>query len=92
MYELSQNYPNPFNPSTTIKYSLPEDSKVHISIFNTLGQLVRELVNRQEGAGYYQIILKADDLSSGIYYYNLDAQSIDGKQHFRNIKKMLLLK
>lgn len=85
-YELMQNYPNPFNPVTTIKFALPEASKVSLKVFNIMGEEVAELINEERSAGFHQVELDANKLSSGIYFYEINA----GK--FRNIKKMILLK
>lgn len=85
-YAISQNYPNPFNPSTIISYALPTDSRVKISIYNILGQLVRELVNTDMKAGYHQVNFNAAGLASGIYMYQIDAGN------FHMTKKMNLLK
>lgn len=85
-YSLGQNYPNPFNPSTTIKYSLPENGVVKIVLYNSLGERVSELVNEYHSAGQYQINFDASGLSSGIYFYSLTANS------FRQVNKMILLK
>jgi len=68
---LLTNYPNPFNPTTTIQYSLPEAGHVSIKLYNTLGQVVRTLVDQAESAGLHQVELNADDLASGVYYYRL---------------------
>ncbi len=89
--ELAQNYPNPFNPVTTIAYSLPERSAVSISVFNILGQEVRQLINKTQSAGNYKIEWDGRDdtgssVSSGVYLYRIIAGE------FRVSKKMLLLK
>lgn len=70
-FELSQNYPNPFNPSTLINYSLTERTIVHLSVFNILGQKVKELVNEIQNPGFYQIDFDASHLASGIYIYSI---------------------
>jgi len=85
-YAISQNYPNPFNPSTVISYALPTDSRVKISVYNILGQLVRELVNTDMKAGYHQVNFNAAGLASGVYMYQIDAGN------FHMTKKMNLLK
>ncbi len=85
-YSLSQNYPNPFNPSTVISYSLPKESIVTLKIYNILGQEVTTLVNGSRAAGSYTINFNASKLSSGIYFYSLNAGS------FYQVKKMLLIK
>ena len=74
-YNLGQNYPNPFNPSTTIKYSLKEESMVHINVYNSIGQEVANLIDEIKPAGYYSIIFNASDLASGIYFYRIQAGS-----------------
>jgi hypothetical protein len=91
-YELMQNYPNPFNPGTVISYALPFNSNVKIEIYNILGERIRELINEQKNAGYYEIKFIPAGIASGIYFYSIDAKSIDGKTEFRNSKKMILLK
>ena len=85
-FALSQNYPNPFNPSTNIRYELPQNSKVHLTIWNVLGQRVATLINARQLKGDHQVTFDASRLSSGIYFYRLKA----GKKVM--VKKMLLLK
>ena len=85
-YLISQNYPNPFNPSTTISYALPKAEMVTIRVYNILGQVVRTLVNQNESAGTHTISFKANDLTSGIYFYSIQAGN------FNQVKKMMLLK
>ncbi|GJQ61458.1 MAG: hypothetical protein SCALA702_05110 [Melioribacteraceae bacterium] len=85
-YSLEQNYPNPFNPATTIKFSLPAKENVNISIYNTLGELVDEIVNAEFDAGYHTLNFNASNLSSGVYIYRISAGN------FNDVKKMMLLK
>ena len=91
-YSLSQNFPNPFNPSTVIRYALPFDSKVLIKIYNVLGQDVKLLKDEIISAGNYEVQFNSSSLSSGVYFYRLSAESVDGKQKYSSIKKMILLK
>ncbi len=91
VFALEQNYPNPFNPSTTINFSLAVDSKVSLKVFNVLGQEVASLVNGQLSAGSQKISFDASSLNSGVYFYRLDADGIDG-QKFSSTKKMILTK
>jgi hypothetical protein len=91
-YSLSQNYPNPFNPSTTISYSIPERSNVRLSIFNTLGQNISEMVNEVRDAGSYEQSFDASQLSSGIYFYRIEAASVSNSKTFVETKKMVLMK
>lgn len=72
-FELEQNYPNPFNPATTITYSLPSAGQVKLEVFDMMGRKVMTLVNQQQGAGLYSVSLNASALSSGIYFYRLQA-------------------
>jgi hypothetical protein len=91
-FALYQNYPNPFNPSTTIRYSLPGRSKVRIDVTNSIGQLVAVLDNGKEDPGDHQIEWRAN-AASGVYFYRIDAESIDDPgTRFVEVKKMLLLK
>lgn len=85
-YKLSQNYPNPFNPSTTIEFELPEEGKVCLMVYNVLGQLVTELVNKEYLAGRHKVIFNANNLPSGIYIYRIITEK------YRETKKMLLVK
>jgi len=91
-FELSQNYPNPFNPTTTIEYYLPFESDVEISVFNILGEKVKELVNGQLTAGVHTVNFNASNLASGIYIYRIEAKTISGDGNFITAKKMVLLK
>ncbi len=72
-FELAQNFPNPFNPSTTMRYALPRRSHVRLTVFNTMGQQVTELVNGEIEAGNHEITFNAAGLASGVYYYRLQA-------------------
>ena len=85
-YTLNQNYPNPFNPSTTISFSLPSKEFVTLKIYDALGKEITTLVNEEIQPGTYQKEWSAGDLSSGVYFYRLQA----GK--YSETKKLLLLK
>ena len=73
--KLEQNYPNPFNPTTTINFSLKNESVVKLNVYNYTGQLVNSLVNGQMDAGYHTADFDASNLSAGVYYYTLEADS-----------------
>ena len=85
-YSLDQNYPNPFNPSTLIKYSVAQDGFVNVSIFNLLGEKVATLVNSNMKAGSYELNFNASQLSSGVYFYSIEAGD------FKAVRKMMLMK
>jgi hypothetical protein len=95
-FELSQNYPNPFNPTTSIRYSLPSESYVKIVVYNLNGEIVKELLNSVVGAGIHTIIFDTErngtSLSSGVYFYSIDARETSGEKSFKQVKKMLILK
>ena len=85
-FSLLQNYPNPFNPSTTIRYGLPSRSHATLSVFNTLGQQVENLVEGEMEAGYHEVKFDASRLPSGVYLYRLQA---GGRTE---VRKALLMK
>lgn len=85
-YNLSQNFPNPFNPSTSIEYSIPEQSFVELKVFDILGNEVATLVNEERSAGTYRSEFSAADLPSGLYFARITAGN------FTNVVKMTLLK
>jgi hypothetical protein len=93
-FYLEQNYPNPFNPSTKIKYSIPyviasetkQSQLVTLKVYDVLGNEVAILVNEEKSAGSYEVNFDASRLTSGIYFYKLQAGS------FVATKKMILLR
>lgn len=91
-YTLYQNYPNPFNPSTKIKFALPFDSRVKISVYNILGELIDVILDEVRSTGYHDIPWNGVNMSSGMYIYTIQAKSVDGKKDFSSVKKMMLIK
>lgn len=85
-FELGQNYPNPFNPSTVISYQLAVNSFVTLKIIDLSGREIMRLVNTKQEAGHHSVIFDGVKLSSGIYFYKLEAEG------FTETKKMILLK
>jgi hypothetical protein len=91
VFSLGQNYPNPFNPITQIRYDLPEDVMVNITIYDIMGRTIRTLVKSKQTAGYRSIQWNATNnkgksVSAGMYFYTIHAGD------FRQTKKMVLLK
>ena len=90
-YVLHQNYPNPFNPITTLRYDLPENSYVNVTVYDMLGRKVKTLVNTTQDAGFKSVIWNATNdygkpVSAGVYFYQIQAGE------FVQTKKMVLLK
>lgn len=85
-YGLNQNYPNPFNPTTNINFSIPEQQLVKLKVYNAIGQEVATLVNDIMNQGNYSVKFDANDFSSGVYFYKLQAGN------FSKVKKMILTK
>ncbi len=85
-FMMLSNYPNPFNPSTVIRYTIPFNGRVKLSIFNSVGQLITTLLDEHKNAGTYETILEANGLVSGVYFCCL---SLSGK---KVISKIVLLK
>jgi hypothetical protein len=89
-FQLFQNYPNPFNPTTTIKYSIPENELVKLTVYNTLGFAVAKLVNNEQAAGSYSVTWDAmnaveQSIPSGVYFFKLEAGA------FTQVNKMMFL-
>ena len=85
-FVLEQNYPNLFNPSTTIRFAIPSQQMVKLTIFNVLGQQVATLVNEELTPGEYSFSFDASNLVYGMYFYRIEAGS------FQEIRRMMLLK
>jgi DNA/RNA endonuclease YhcR with UshA esterase domain len=90
-FALDQNYPNPFNPATTIRFALPNNAPVRMSVYDILGREVRTLMNADLNAGFHQVVWDGKNnagtsVSSGVYIYRIEAGS------FISTKKMMLMK
>ena len=85
-FNLYQNYPNPFNPVTNIKFDIPKDENVNITLFDVLGREVLTLTNEFRKAGKYNVMFDGSNLSSGTYFYRIEAGD------FVDTKKMVLIK
>jgi hypothetical protein len=90
-FALHQNYPNPFNPVTTLRYDLPIDELVTITVYDMLGNVVNNIVNANQSSGYKSVQWNATNnqgqqVSAGVYLYSIEAGQ------FRQTKKMILLK
>jgi len=85
-YNLDQNYPNPFNPSTTISYSISNESQVSLKVYDVMGKEIANLIDEKQSSGNYSIEFDASSMASGTYFYKL----ITGE--FISVKKMVLLK
>ena len=90
-FKVNQNYPNPFNPFTTLRYDLPKDEFVSITIYDLLGNVINNLVNNNQSSGYRSVQWNAKNnqgqpVAAGVYFYSIEAGE------FRQTKKMILLK
>jgi hypothetical protein len=85
-FALEQNWPNPFNPSTTIRFSVPNATRVTIRIYDVSGSLVETLVDKQIGAGVHDVMWDASEEASGVYFSRLEAPG------FSQTRKLVLLK
>ncbi|MHB1685953.1 MAG: T9SS type A sorting domain-containing protein [Ignavibacteriaceae bacterium] len=86
VFSLQQNYPNPFNPTTTINYSVPQNSFVTIKVYDVLGKEITTLVNHETRSGNYSVEFNASKFTSGVYYYRMQAGN------FTETKKLIVLK
>jgi hypothetical protein len=88
LFALSANYPNPFNQSTTIAYTIPENGKVNLSIYNLIGEKIAEIVNAAQDAGSYTVTLDGTTLQQGVYTYRL---VVNGKSaNYEQSKRMIV--
>ena len=83
---LGQNYPNPFNPVTKIKFGLPKNAHVKLTVFDAVGREIAVLVNEERSANTYEVEFDGSALPSGVYFYKLEAGD------FVTTKKMLMIK
>jgi len=95
-YSLQQNYPNPFNPTTTLAYALPKKTQVRLLVYDVLGRQVRRLVDATQEPGHYEAVWDGRNssggyVSSGVYFYRLEAATDDGA-NFVDLKKMVIMK
>ncbi|MBI9071544.1 MAG: T9SS type A sorting domain-containing protein [Melioribacteraceae bacterium] len=91
-YSLEQNYPNPFNPTTTIVYDLPVVSQIKLGIYNVLGERIALLEDGIRSTGRHYVTFDGSKLSSGVYFYRIEAKAVSGGKDFSAVKKLLLLK
>ncbi|MCB0293282.1 MAG: T9SS type A sorting domain-containing protein, partial [Calditrichaeota bacterium] len=85
-YGLGQNYPNPFNPSTTISFRIPQAQQVQLTVYNLLGQEIAVLKNETMPAGEHHLVFDAQQLTTGIYFYELQAGD------YRELRRMVLMR
>jgi WD40 repeat protein len=91
-FKLHQNFPNPFNPVTQINYNIPADARVKIILFDAIGREVKTLVDKFQKGGGYSILLNAEDLSSGVYFYKISVTGNGTGAMFTDTKKLVLIK
>jgi len=92
-FAINQNYPNPFNPSTNISFTLPEASIVTLTVYNVLGQEVAHVLNHENMDEGEQVVeFDASALTSGVYFYRIAAQSLEGNGMHQAVKRMVLIK
>lgn len=92
-FSLSQNYPNPFNPSTVIRFTLPSESNVEITLYDISGRMVKQVLSDVRSAGTHEISLSASGLSSGVYFYKMKAASLINPSDIRtDVKKLTFIK
>ncbi len=91
-FGLSQCYPNPFNPSTRLKYQLAQDSHVVLILYDVLGRQVRNIVDEEQPAGFYELTVDGSPLASGVYFARFVASDQSGNTKFIGVNKLVLLK
>jgi len=92
VFALDQNFPNPFNPSTTIQYQLPVDSRVSLKLYDMLGREVATLLDEERPAGFHDAKWIAANTASGVYFYRMEAQPLNGGEGFQGVRRLMVLK
>ncbi len=90
-YNLGQNYPNPFNPTTRISFALKQPGRVTLTLYNAVGQVIQTIVDKNYAAGVFEAEVNGKNLSSGMYFYQIEISDGNGVQ-FKDMKKMVLMK
>jgi hypothetical protein len=91
-FDLSPAYPNPFNPSTMIRYDLPVDAEMVLSVYNIQGRLITYLENGFKSAGYYEAIWNASNHASGMYFIRMNVYNSEHRLQFSKMQKIILVK
>jgi hypothetical protein len=91
-FALNNNYPNPFNPRTTISYSIPVLCNVKITVYNLIGERVKQLIDRPHNPGFHKIEFNSKNISSGLYFYELIASGVNNSMMYYDVKKMMVIK
>ncbi len=92
IFVLYQNYPNTFNPNTFIRFAIPVESRVKITIYNCLGELITNLIDDVMKEGNYELGWYAKNFSSGSYLYRIEAIPLNSSKQFTQVNKMTLIK
>jgi hypothetical protein len=88
--DLFQNYPNPSNPTSKVDFQIPFGGKVSLKVYNSAGQEVATLVDKQLDAGFYSSVFDGTNHASGVYFYRLIASSPEGAQFSKTMKLVLI--
>jgi len=91
-FSLNQNYPNPFNPTTTIDFALATEGNVSLMVYDVMGRVVDNLVDKNLNSGFYSFGMNGVNLSSGMYFYRLTVTNSNSVSIFSETKKLVLMK
>lgn len=89
---LHQNHPNPFNPTTSIEFSIPEAGLVTLTVYDLMGREAEVIFEKEVNAGFHAVRWNADKVSSGIYFYRINAVSKESEKQYQETRKMVLIK
>jgi len=91
-FKLFQNYPNPFNPESIIQFSISEESRITLSVYNSLGQKIDDIIDGIKNIGIHKVKWNAGNHSSGVYFYKITAAPLNKKTSITHTRKMILIK